>query len=83
MRFEDELGFGMDEHAEALLRTSAALVTQPAGERTLAELQRLSPAGYRRLDLTAPRWYLAPGGAFVMRGATVIAWHLRAPSPPR
>jgi hypothetical protein len=25
-------------------------VTQPAGERTLAELERLSPTGYRRLD---------------------------------
>jgi tRNA nucleotidyltransferase/poly(A) polymerase len=50
VRFEDELGFGMDERTEALLRASGALVTQPAGERTLAELERLSPAGYRRLD---------------------------------
>jgi tRNA nucleotidyltransferase/poly(A) polymerase len=50
VRFEDELGFRMDERAEALLRASAALVTQPAGERTLAELERFSPAGYRRLD---------------------------------
>ena len=50
VRFEDELGFGMDERTEALLRASAALVTQPAGERTLAELERLSPTGYRRLD---------------------------------
>ena len=40
----------MDERTEALLRASAALVTQPAGERVLAELERLSPAGYRRLD---------------------------------
>jgi tRNA nucleotidyltransferase/poly(A) polymerase len=50
VRFEDELGFRMDERTEALLRASAALVTQPAGERLLAELERLSPAGFRRLD---------------------------------
>jgi hypothetical protein len=50
VRFEDELGFGMDEHTEALLRASAALVTAPAGERILSELERLSAAGYRRLD---------------------------------
>jgi hypothetical protein len=50
VRFEDELGFRMDERTEALLRASAALVTLPAGERVLAELERLSPAGYRRLD---------------------------------
>jgi hypothetical protein len=40
----------MDERTEALARTSAALVDQPAGERILGELRRLSPAGYRRLD---------------------------------
>jgi hypothetical protein len=40
----------MDAHTEELLRVSSALVTQPAGERTLSELRRLSPAGYRRLD---------------------------------
>ncbi|HEY4621962.1 MAG TPA: hypothetical protein VIG93_09700, partial [Gaiellaceae bacterium] len=40
----------MDEHTEALLRASTSLVTQPAGERILAELHRLSVAGYRRLD---------------------------------
>lgn len=49
VRLEDELGFHMEEHTEELLRVSAALVTQPAGERTLSELRRLSPAGYRRL----------------------------------
>ena len=36
VRFEDELGFRMDERTESLLRASAALVTQPAGERVLA-----------------------------------------------
>ena len=50
VRFEDELGFRMDEETEALLRESVALVTEPAGERVLAELGRLSPDGYRRLD---------------------------------
>jgi poly(A) polymerase-like protein len=49
-RFEDELGFRMDEHTEGLLKVSAPLVTQPAGERILGELLRLSAAGFRRLD---------------------------------
>ena len=50
VRFEDELGFRMDENTEALLRASSVLVSQPAGERVLAELGRLSADGYRRLD---------------------------------
>ena len=50
VRFEDELGFRMDERTEALLRAATKLVTEPAGERILAELERLTPAGYRRLD---------------------------------
>ena len=50
VRFEDELGFRMDERTEELLRASIALVTRAAGERVLTELERLSPAGYRRLD---------------------------------
>jgi tRNA nucleotidyltransferase (CCA-adding enzyme) len=50
VRFEDEFGFRMDEHTEALLRASATLVTRPAGERVLAELRRLSARGYRRLE---------------------------------
>ena len=50
VRFEDDVGFRMDERTEALLRASAGLVTQPSGERVLAELERLSAAGYRRLD---------------------------------
>jgi hypothetical protein len=50
VRFEDELGFRMDESTEALLRASSSLVSQPAGERVLAELGRLSADGYRRLD---------------------------------
>ena len=43
----------------------------------------LDSAGYRRLELTAPRWDLAPGGAYVTRGASVIAWSLRAKTAPR
>jgi len=43
----------------------------------------LDAAGYRRLPLTAPRWDLTAGGAYVTRGAAVIAWWLRAPTPPR
>jgi hypothetical protein len=57
VRFEDELGFRMDEATELLVRASAPLVTRPAGERLLTELERLSAAGYRRaadLGLLAP-----------------------------
>jgi hypothetical protein len=50
VRFEDELGLAMDAATEAAVRERAALVTLPAGERLLAELRRLSPAGWRRLD---------------------------------
>ena len=50
VRFEDELGFRLDPATEALVRENAALVTFPAGERVLAELVRLSPDGFRRLD---------------------------------
>jgi hypothetical protein len=50
VRLEDELGFHMEAHTEELLRVSGSLVTQPAGERILSELRRLSAAGYRRLD---------------------------------
>jgi tRNA nucleotidyltransferase/poly(A) polymerase len=50
VRLEDELGFRMDSETERLLREHSELVTQPAGERILAELVRLSEAGYRRAD---------------------------------
>ena len=50
VRFEDELGFRMDERTESLLQASSGLVTQPAGERVIAELRRLSARGFRRLD---------------------------------
>jgi Poly A polymerase head domain len=50
VRLEDELDFRMDAGTERLLRESASLVGQPAGERILGELVRLSADGYRRLD---------------------------------
>jgi hypothetical protein len=50
VRLEDELGFHSDAETERLVRRHAALVSQPAGERILGELERLSTAGYRRLD---------------------------------
>ena len=50
VRFEEELGFSLDERTEQLVRAHAALVARPAGERILGELVRLGPAGYRRLD---------------------------------
>ena len=50
VRLEDELDLRLDDETEALVRQHAALVGAPAGERILAELRRLSPAGYRRLD---------------------------------
>lgn len=49
-RLEDELDFRMTPETEELVRRDAALVTRPAGERVVAELWRLSPSGYRRLD---------------------------------
>jgi Poly A polymerase head domain len=50
VRLEDELDVQLDEETERLVRRHASLVTMSAGERILAELQRLSVGGYRRLD---------------------------------
>jgi tRNA nucleotidyltransferase/poly(A) polymerase len=50
VRLEDELDVGLDDETERLVREHVGLVTRPAGERILAELRRLSPSGYRRLD---------------------------------
>ena len=50
VRLEDELGFRTEGRTEALVRRHAGLVARPAGERILAELRRLSPDGFRRLD---------------------------------
>jgi len=50
VRLEDELSFAIEPETEALVRRHRARVTEPAGERIVAELLRLSPSGYRRLD---------------------------------
>ena len=50
VRLEDELGFQLDAETEGLVREHASLVDRPAGERILAELVRLSPRGFERLD---------------------------------
>jgi hypothetical protein len=50
VRLEDELGFLMDAGTKELLRAHADSVGRPSGERILAELRRLSPNGFRRLD---------------------------------
>jgi tRNA nucleotidyltransferase/poly(A) polymerase len=50
VRLEDELRLRLDDGTESLVREHAALVSQPSGERILAELRRLSADGYRRLD---------------------------------
>jgi len=50
VRLEDELRFRLDPATEHGVRAHAELVTRPAGERTLAELERLSARGFRRLD---------------------------------
>jgi hypothetical protein len=47
VRLGDELAFRLDPETEQLVREHAELVTRPAGERTYAELVRLSEAGYR------------------------------------
>ncbi|HEY3105470.1 MAG TPA: hypothetical protein VGJ49_01605 [Gaiellaceae bacterium] len=50
VRLEDELGFVLDEETEELLRKTAPRVTEPAGERILGELERLTPDGFGRAD---------------------------------
>ena len=49
VRLEDELGFALEPATEELVRRFAPHATRSAGERILAELRRLSSAGYRRL----------------------------------
>lgn len=50
VRLEDELGFSLDAGTEDLLRAHAALVAEPAGERIIGELERISRRGFDRLD---------------------------------
>jgi hypothetical protein len=57
VRLEDELGFRLDEETERLVRAGAGSASEPAGERILGELERMSPDGLRRagdLGLLAP-----------------------------
>ena len=50
VRIEDELGFALDRPTEELVRRHASLVADPAGERIVGELERLSPAGFERAE---------------------------------
>jgi Poly A polymerase head domain/Probable RNA and SrmB- binding site of polymerase A len=50
VRLEEELGFTLAPLTEKLVRSQAELAAKAAGERVLAELERLGPRGYRRLD---------------------------------
>jgi len=50
VRLEDELGFTLDDNTEGLVRKDSARVAEPAGERILGELERLTPEGFRRAD---------------------------------
>ena len=50
VRLEDELGLAMDPVTEELVRRHADRVADPAGERIVGELERLSPAGFARAD---------------------------------
>jgi hypothetical protein len=50
VRLEDELGFRLDDETADRVRAHAELVNRPAGERILAELERLSATGFRRAE---------------------------------
>jgi tRNA nucleotidyltransferase/poly(A) polymerase len=50
VRLEEELGFRLDAGTEELVRARAGRAVEAAGERILAELERLSADGFRRLD---------------------------------
>ena len=50
VRLEQELGFRLAPLTEELVRRRAALVGDAAGERVLAELERLNAEGYRRME---------------------------------
>ena len=71
VRLEDELGFALDDSTEELVRRHAGLVGDPAGERIVGELERLSPAGFERADALG---LLAPlGGSLERFGAVDVA----------
>ena len=64
VRLEDELGMTMEAATEELLRRHADRVGEPAGERILGELERLSPVGFARADELG---LLAPLGGSLAR----------------
>jgi Poly A polymerase head domain len=68
VRLEDELGFALDADTGRLVRAHAGLVTKPAGERVLAELVRMSAAGFQRLHELG---LLAPLGGSLERLASL------------
>jgi len=71
VRLEDELDFRIAPLTEELVRAHAPLADRPAGERILAELERLSVAGFRRLDELG---LLAPLGGSLERGDLLDAF---------
>ena len=68
VRLEDELGFALEEETERLVREHAGLVTRPAGERILDELERLTPQGFERAEALG---LLEPLGGSLERLGTV------------
>lgn len=71
VRLEDELGFALDAPTEELVRRHASLVGDPAGERIVGELERLSPSGFERADALG---LLAPlGGSLERLGSVDVA----------
>jgi tRNA nucleotidyltransferase/poly(A) polymerase len=71
VRLEDELDFRLAPMTEELVRRDAALVTEPAGERLLGELARMSARGFRRLDELG---LLEPLGGSLERMAAIDRW---------
>jgi tRNA nucleotidyltransferase/poly(A) polymerase len=66
VRLEEELELRLDPPSEKLVRARAELVARPAGERILAELERLGWPGYERLQELG---LLAPlGGSLELAG---------------
>src|SRR5205085_8811762 len=71
VRLEDELGFRLAPLTEELVRAQAGRAGEPATERILAELERLSAAGFRRLDELG---LLAPLGGSLERADLLEAF---------
>ena len=71
VRLEDELGFRLAPLTEELVRAQAGRAGEPATERILAELERLSAAGVRRLDELG---LLAPLGGSLERADLLEAF---------